>query len=212
MSDFGCDCSMSCLHDQIPSVPSVNATSWISGHKQTLLLRTRRGCKIGCLSPATKKTSLNNLHVQTGAAAQQIKDTSVQRAAAIAQPPLKQLPSLNRLEEFLFGPLGANNKLPLSHDLLNQLRQAARLHSTISLVMSATHQRSKAARPQVQIWVENCATSLEGCRICQYTAQRTAIYVVGGLGVLNHAREQKGRPTLVTQPHFLQRFYHIRHF
>ncbi len=136
----------------MPSVPSVIATSWISGHKQTLLFRIRRGYKIGRLSPVAKKTSLNNFHVHTGAAAQQIKDTSVQRAAAIAQPPLKQLPSLNRLEEFLFGPLGANNKLPLSLDLLNQLRQAARLHPILSLVMSATHQRSKAARPLRCSW------------------------------------------------------------
>ena len=48
------------------------------------------------------------------------------RVAALAQQPLKQplkqLPSLNRLEEFLFGQPAPPNKLPLDADLLNRLR------------------------------------------------------------------------------------------
>ncbi|BDA40375.1 hypothetical protein COCOBI_01-0280 [Coccomyxa sp. Obi] len=51
-------------------------------------------------------------------------DASAERAARLAQPSLAQPPSLNNLEAFLFGQHPSGAKLPLSADLLNQLRLA----------------------------------------------------------------------------------------
>lgn len=55
-------------------------------------------------------------------------DASAERAAQLAQLSLAELPSLNQVEEFLFGQRPFDAKLPLSADLLNQLRHASVLH------------------------------------------------------------------------------------
>ena len=68
-----------------------------------------------------------------GAAPKQVAEASAQHAAALAQPPLKQLPSLNRLEDFLFGQPAPAKKLPLSADLLNELRHDLRPMNTLTV-------------------------------------------------------------------------------